>query len=500
MKARPYLSPLFEKLALGNMETDLLICPWADSEALPQSHPNPKSLSRLDPQKAVALVIAEHERLGLNPPQAQALDALYQGNVILTGQQAVIGGGPMLIWEKAATAQALAEKWTDLASQDQNPENWCALFWIAGDDSDWAEALHMESCLEGPKPPWKDPENPSPVPDGTMIGAYQLSETQLQNLARWWSEWSALIPSEQLAKIQAGPSLVHQIARLMEFFFDGKLLIVDGASPQIRQTAQVFLQELDHRAPEIEGALLKQEAQIQAASLPVQVPHRPGTKRLFATDGTLRSRTPQLPQGQAWTHDALSRPLLCAWLWSTACHILGPGELRYFLQLQDLWSLLNLRIPAIRSRMSAVWMRATDRELNIQLSQDPWFPPQGELNHWLEFLGQDSQEQASYAIWSQHLAVAEASSSEPTELPPLPQALGQKWLHQYSHWIRKKARQRARQLPQGIQAQQTWRWLGSGRPQDRILSPLELLSQGASFKDLQALDAQLQVMHLPPEV
>lgn len=451
------LSPLFEKLE--NKDPAL-------NEIFPNGMANPQRPTRartaqIGTDELKALFLSEHQRLNLAPPHSQALDALQSQPVfVLTGQQAVFAGGPLIIWEKAKTCLELARAWR---KQGQNA---LAVFWIAGDDTDHEEVFHFE---------WTENSIPIPRPDvpkSSMISTWTMDQQWCDQIKLWQEQVG--FPIDLLNFYQAGQSWVSAFAKIIQSWFGDDLLIIDAASPFLSKHKQAVLQKLLQEQDHVGSLLLEREKVLNELGIKVQVPHLGGA-RVFELSNGQRQRPLDVNSALDLSHDALSRPLVVDTLFPIGVHVLGPGELNYFAQISPLYQWLGLEFPQIAPRMHATLDRPKDllffKQLGTSITEMRGYGP-GRFSQW--FFHKHAPETWHQGWWSWTI---------PDTDPLLVQS--QKRLSlQIDNLIVKEKKKLARKYTQSKseiwqEFLNFWQWNGSGRKQERVLSFWEAQKNGA---------------------
>ncbi len=274
--------------------------------------------------------------------------------VVTTGQQPALFTGPLYAVHKALSAAALARV---LAAQWKRPV--VPLFWVAGDDHDFAEAnhaawlrpdgaLHVETLPDRPAEAALRPMSREPL--GLGIG------TALDALARDLAPW-AEGAEEVLAWLRrhfrpqatvAGASG----AALAELLAPLGILCVDGAHPALKTRAAPVIRRALENAEGIEAALVRRVKDLDAAghdagvsvgddATLVMLEGEEGRDRLvrdadgFVTrhGGERFSRQAMLElldrEPHRFSGNVLLRPVIERAVLPTAAYVAGPGEMRY---------------------------------------------------------------------------------------------------------------------------------------------------------------------------
>lgn len=456
------LSPLFQRL----YQSDPLLEPlFPNSFAKPDSAPKTRQGS-LAPSELLTLFKAEYQRLGLQF-NSKWEDKLKQNpQFVVTGQQAVFAGGPMLIWEKALTCIRLAQTW------DTQESPCIPLFWIAGDDSDFREVMHFEfqNCSAPPAPKFIDQ---------SMVGCTEIEPSWIEDLRQWQA--TVEFPVDLLQYYRPGATWSAAFAQMMQDHLGDQALFLDGSSPFLREHNRPFLSQILSKQDEIGNLLVQRERELQDLGLAVQVPHQGGA-RVFELHGNLRHRPSGKSSPLPLSHDALSRPLMIDNLFAVCAHVLGPGELNYFAQLSGIYQYLQIPFPQIASRMHCT----IEAELSSSCPD----------TEFMQVHGKSRPSQFATALFDQRFRDQKAPlqlSPAPSELEDLFESFRQKmenqWQKELCHYKLKWAKK------QSLWSHylKYWLFMGSGRKQERVLSPFELSpSQKSAFEALDPLNPSHQ--------
>jgi len=304
--------------------------------------------------------------------------------IVVTGQQVVLLGGPLLTLLKAATAIARAKQATAETGIDHVP-----IFWLATEDHDFEEvdqvSLLSKSAVETLHLAAEPAHNTAPV------GAIVLPES-IHALLDKVSDLLHHAPicdllrqcyADQSAS-GTSPTFANTFARLMTYLFSEQGLIVLDASARDFHTlgASTLRFAIEH-AEELEAALLTRSAELEAAGYHAQVLVKPGASLLFLIregEGALSRQTlHRMPDG-SWTvgtgnsatsyssaellaildatperlsPNALLRAVFQDTILPTTAYIGGPAEVAYFAQSAVIYQRILGRITPILPRLTA---------------------------------------------------------------------------------------------------------------------------------------------------
>ena len=331
--------------------------------------------ARYDRRSLCGILRDQNGSPGADPAVQAGIDRLEQPGslVVIGGQQAGLFGGPLYTLHKAATILALARGQEKALGRPVIP-----VFWIASEDSDLVEINHAwitdrdgrlrELCMPG-SPPEKMPvcrvqlgahieplidELASAMPEGgftaemlsDLRGAYTPERTYTQAFAVW------------MAKLFQGTGLV----------------LVDPSDARLKRLAfPLFEREIAEKSP-VSAAALEQTERLEQAGFHAQIDLRPGFLTLFhqapARDSILitnegyqlktagrRFSLSELmallkADPDAFTPNALLRPLFQDTVFPTLAAVLGPSEIAYWAQLTLAYERMGIPMPIMVPRAS----------------------------------------------------------------------------------------------------------------------------------------------------
>jgi bacillithiol biosynthesis cysteine-adding enzyme BshC len=294
---------------------------------------------------------------------------------VVTGQQVVLFGGPLLTILKAATAVARAKEATAATGVDHVP-----VFWLATEDHDLEEVdqvslltkTSVETLRAGLKVAHAVPVGeavPGPELEAVLERASELLE--YAPVSDWLREC-------YLPQNGEHPTLALAFGRLMaRMFAEQGLIVMDAASREFHALGAATLRYAIEHAAELQKALLARSEELVRDGYHAQVLVAEGTSLLFLLDETtgerLALRRPAEGQwkagGRVYTSaellailetnperlspNALLRPVFQDTLLPTAAYVGGPAEIAYFAQSAVLYKAILGRITPVLPRFSA---------------------------------------------------------------------------------------------------------------------------------------------------
>jgi bacillithiol biosynthesis cysteine-adding enzyme BshC len=322
-----------------------------------------------------------------NPAAAQALDRIRAGaNVVVTGQQVGILGGPLFTPHKAATAIALAKDAT-AAGHAHVP-----IFWLASEDHDFAEVNHVTfpARRELRRLTWEAAPNAA-VPVGGVV----LDESIAPLIEEAWELLGYSDAMEWLAAAyRPGQTLAGAFAEFYgKVFAEHGLLILDAAGREAHRLGAPVLQAAIERADELHEALLERNRELQSAGYHAQVAVAERGSLLFLIDREtgVRNALRRTPANASEPHglwqagrdrfstdellgilaseperispSALLRPVFQDQILPTSAYIGGPAEIAYFAQSAVLYEHILGRLTPVLPRLSATLVEPAIAEL-----------------------------------------------------------------------------------------------------------------------------------------
>lgn len=310
---------------------------------------------------------------------AQAnLERLFRRDTlcITTGQQPGLFTGPLFTIYKALTAVALAR---DAEARLGRPV--VPVFWVAGDDHDFAEANHLfllaasndvqrvtlrERGASAPLTPlYREPVG-SEIEQVFAAVMASTPETEFRpNVLAWLRRHYR--PQSDLAT-----AFSHAMAELLA---DQGLVIFQPTHAAAKRVMAPLLLRLLECAVELDQALADRARELEAAGSPAPVPVGDGTTtimleaamgrdRLVLQGGSFATRR----TGERWTAadlqrvaretperlspNVLARPAVEAALLPTLAYVAGPGELAYLPQAAPIYRALDAPPQAAVPRWS----------------------------------------------------------------------------------------------------------------------------------------------------
>ncbi len=334
-----------------------------------------KDLERTTGPGAIARVVPMIKPVGPAADEALRAVARDHGYFVTTGQQPGLFGGPLYSLYKALTAVRLAEV---LAAELDRPV--MPLFWVASEDHDWEEANHTH-VVDASNELHRIGIGPGPVRAGRPLGRVRVGDgihDAVGQLAGHFPRNDFHTRYIDLVRRTFHPSatMASAFSGLMtELLRDTPVGLVDAADPALKQASRPLLLAEAEDPADSEAAVSRSCDDLTQRGYHHQVPYIAGATNLFldSVDGRDRvqhgaggfelrrtGRTISREDMLALIDDApqrvspnvLLRPVVESFVFPTLAYVGGPGELAYFGQLGRLFRRHGVGMPVVVPRGS----------------------------------------------------------------------------------------------------------------------------------------------------
>lgn len=447
------------------------------------------------------------------------LDRLFGPNAlcVTTGQQPGLFTGPLYTVYKALSCAALARALERTVGRPVVP-----VFWVAGDDHDFAEAGHCHVLTSGnevrrialpPRPAdapltplYREPLGPAVE---ELLGALreETPPSEFHDAAFGWLS-RAYHPDANLAQ-----AFATALAALLGRF--GVVVFQPTHQAAKRVMAPLLARALAD-ADALEAALVARAGELERAGHPATVPvgdgatlvmieGAAGRDRLVRGDGAFRTRR----SDERFTLDAvraiaaqeptrlspnvLLRPAVEAALLPTLAYLGGPGELSYLAQCEPVYRLLEIAPQRGVPRWSGLVVEGRVRKVldKFGIGPDDLMGPEGQLERRLVRGGIPAEAEAALealrgVLPREYEALRDAAARiDPTLRKPVESSL-----HAAEAGLRDLEKRMVSHLKQQneILVQQVAKARGNlfpmGKPQERVFTVLPyLVRYGPAFLD-----------------
>ena len=327
-------------------------------------------------------LLRQNRIFGASEQTVANIERLRSGaRAVVTGQQVVLFGGPLLTLLKAATAVSRAREATRITGVEHVP-----IFWMATEDHDLAEvdqaALLTKTDVEILKAGLRVP---LPVP----VGGVELNSETAPLLEQAIERATELLEFAPIAEwiresyLSEGATLATAFGRLIARIFAAQgLIVVDAASREFHALGASTMRYAIEHADELYQGLLARSEELAKHGYHAQVLVAESSSLLFLLDEetgervALRRVSDAAGSGVQWragshvysaeklleildrsperlSPNALLRPVFQDTVLPTVAYIGGPAEIAYFAQSAVLYSAILGRITPVLPRLSA---------------------------------------------------------------------------------------------------------------------------------------------------
>ncbi len=288
---------------------------------------------------------------------------------VVTGQQVVLFGGPLLTLLKAATAIRLARD-LSAAGKPHVP-----VFWMATEDHDFAEVDHvtlpsrhaLHRLQLGSRPAAGQPVGNVVLDESIRTVLGQAAEIAggtplFERLEEWYA------PGRTMASAFG--------AFIANVFAPFGLVVIDASGREAHRLGAHVLREAIVHVDELQSALVERDKELVDRGYHAQVLVTPQSSLLFLVDSQSGARLPLRHADGGWkagsqsyteaellgilegeperiSPNALLRPVFQDAILPTTAYIGGPAEIAYFAQSQVLYERVLGRTTPILPRLSA---------------------------------------------------------------------------------------------------------------------------------------------------
>jgi bacillithiol biosynthesis cysteine-adding enzyme BshC len=380
----PHISPLYrDYLAMADSAYEAPVRRWYGSDPFAgrwmrsaSKDAKDSAMHASDKDALAGLLERQAVEFGASESAKANIAKLRSGaRAVVTGQQVVLFGGPLLTILKAATVVARAREATMVTGVDHVP-----VFWMATEDHDLEEVNQVslltkttvETLHAGLKVARAVPVGgvvPGPELEAVLDRASELLE--FAPVSEWLRE--CYLPQDG-----THPSLALAFGRLMARIFAAEgLIVMDAASREFHALGAGTLRYAIEHAAELQQALIERSEELVSAGYHAQVLVVQDASLLFLLDETTGERVAlhHSEEGR-WTAgtksfstaellailentperlspNALLRPVFQDTLLPTAAYIGGPSEIAYFAQSAVLYDAILGRMTPVLPRLSA---------------------------------------------------------------------------------------------------------------------------------------------------
>ncbi len=314
-----------------------------------------------------ALLEKQNRAWGAGAATRENIGRIREGaNVVVTGQQVTLLGGPLFTLYKAATAIARAKA-----------AGAVPVFWLATQDHDLEEANHVTLATRHELATLR--LEPEPGTAGRPVGGIRLGDG-VNALLEKAEEILGDVPEMDLLAEVYRPELTfgEAFARLLlQVFARQGLVVIDASGREFHAAGAPVLRAAIERAGELETRLHERDRLLKERGYHSQVLVAERGSLLFLIDKETGARQAlKRNGGEQWaagkstystaelvgileseperlSANALLRPVFQDAVLPTAAYIGGPAEVAYFAQSQVLYEAVLGRVTPVLPRLSA---------------------------------------------------------------------------------------------------------------------------------------------------
>jgi bacillithiol synthase len=340
---------------------------------------NEKSYPR---QELVNHLLQYHQKFAVSQ---QTLDNIHKlldptSVVVIGGQQAGLLTGPLYTIHKIISILSLAKQQEKRLGVPVVP-----VFWIAGEDHDFAEVNHVYVAEQGRI---KKKTYPFVFQEKRMVAELPIDR---QICFEWVKEiietYGETDNTNQLlafieSSLNEAETFVDFFASLvLRLFATEGLVVVNAAAPELRMIERNFFAKLLSRHQEITNAVLAQQEELNKMGYKRMIEvqkqsvhlfyHHEGERLLLEYDektGHFHSKKREVlftyeellsladTTPQALSNNVVTRPLMQEFLFPTLAFIAGPGEIAYWAELKRVFSLFEFKMPPVVPRLNITFL------------------------------------------------------------------------------------------------------------------------------------------------
>jgi bacillithiol biosynthesis cysteine-adding enzyme BshC len=373
----PHVSQIYrDYLTMGDKPAEAAVRRWYGSEPFAGKWLRVARAPVADAGRLADVLERQNVEFGASAAALENIEKLRTGaRAVVTGQQVVLLGGPLLTLLKAASAVARAKEATRATGVEHVP-----MFWLATEDHDLAEvdqvSLLSKTSVETLRAGLR-------VPHAVPVGGVAL-DAGMERVLEHASELLEYAPVTEwlrecyLPQGDEKSTLASAFARLMaKIFADQGLIVIDASLREFHALGAGTLRYAIEHADELQKELIARSEELVREGYHAQVMVAEGASLLFLVDEETGERValrrPAEGQWKAGGHlytsedliaileksperlspNALLRPVFQDTLLPTAAYVGGPAEIAYFAQSAVLYERILGRITPVLPRLSA---------------------------------------------------------------------------------------------------------------------------------------------------
>lgn len=343
-------------------------------------------------QQLVEHLLLYHQKFQASPQTFENIKKLSDPSsvVVIGGQQAGLLTGPLYTIYKIMSIICLAKEQEQKLGVPVVP-----VFWIAGEDHDIAEVDHVYVAEKGKI---KKRTYPHSVQEKRMVAELPIDK---QICFQWIKE-----VVETYGETETTNELLNFLERCIEqantfvdffalivlrLFASEGLVVVNAADESLRAIESDFFATLIERHHEVTNAVLRQQKRLVQLGYRKTLDVHSQSANLFYYDGCERwllecgekdelfhnkkgdvvfSKEELLSLAKTspykLSNNVVTRPLMQEFLFPTLAFIAGPGEIAYWAELKEAFSLFGYAMPPVVPRLN---MTLVERSIQTDLQE-----------------------------------------------------------------------------------------------------------------------------------
>jgi uncharacterized protein YllA (UPF0747 family) len=342
--------PLAQYPGMNRFVLDWMAGEERATRLLPRREASPRASGRgVDAALADALV-ASNRAWGLDVSAAVSRWRSGEALALVAGQQVGFAGGPLYTLTKIATLIRLRR---DLEKQGIPAT---AFFWMATEDHDFDEVATLTLPVRAVVPAAAvDRQRDLVCTRAARRGELRSAVGQLPGPESLTAALVAQLGIERPSWLREGITFRDSFAELIASVFGSEIVLVDSLLPELRCAGAPLFEQIRSRRDELQAALRRRGAEIEAAGYREQVVARDGEEYtlLFELDEEGR-RIPldasKVVAPERISTSAITRPLLQDFALQPDLFVGGPAEVAYYAQIAALHPLLGVSMPRVALR------------------------------------------------------------------------------------------------------------------------------------------------------
>lgn len=340
-----------------------------------------------DRERLVEILKIRNKKLGASNSTLNEIDKLADTRclAVVTGQQAGFMTGPMYTIYKAVTAIKLARKQEKVLGVPVVP-----VFWIASEDHDFEEVANTYIATN--KLERLSIKRPSHIK--SSIGKIEINDN-IKEVSQWflghfkneifYNDLVSIVDSS----LETSENLAEYFSKIMTKLFENQgLIIIDPMWSEVRCLQKSFIKDAIKNRVVINDIFNKTTENLEAEGFKKQITLMKNGINLFREVNGSRQRLEFNAETNniesfdgsfvkslegilddvdketgSYSMNVVMRPIGQDVLLPTLAYVAGPGEMNYYSQLKDVYSVFNKKMPIIYPRENFTVVESNTVEL-----------------------------------------------------------------------------------------------------------------------------------------